>query len=161
MLKGKELLDYTINKINEKDKLQAIYILADDILFGLNDIAKKAIKLLNPLVQYEFFETLLLEKVDLDRKIIDYLAQNSYPLPRRFGWEHIVQREGKEDELIDRCEWYEDRHTCYCDMFECAMDTIKNCVDCTEQEIRIKNGDDSIIIDCIGIVTKYNIYEME
>ena len=160
MLKGKGLLDYTINKINGNDKFSAIYSLADEVLELGSYLARRAISLLSPLVQYELLESALLEQPDIDSKLIEYLKSYNYPLPRRFGWKHIVHREGQEDELIDECEWYEDRHTCYCDMFECAMETIKNAIGCTEQEIKIKNDDDSIIIDCIGVVTEYCIYEM-
>lgn len=159
MLKGKELLDYAVNKIDEKNKLQAIYILADDILFGFNEITKRAISLLNPIIQYEFIEKLLLEKLDIDRLIIDYLTEHSYPLPKRFGWKHVVQREDSEEELIDESEWYEERHKCYCDMYKLAMITIKNAVDGCE-EIHIISQNAFISIEANSTKEVFELYEM-
>lgn len=161
MLKGKELLDYAVNKIDEKNKLQAIHILADDIVLGFNDIAKRAISLLNPITQYGFIEELLLEKLDIDRLIIDYLTENSYPLPERFGWKHVVLREDSEEELIDECGWYENKHKCYCDMYKRALQTIEHCIDCVTKEVTISNDGENITIGCGGSTIKYYIYEME
>lgn len=161
MLKGKELLDYAINKIDEKNKLQAIHILADDILLEFNEITKRAISLLNPIIQYEFIEKLLLEKLDIDRLIIDYLTEYSYPLPKRFGWKHVVLKEDSEEELIDECEWYEDKHKCYRDMYKSAFQTIEHCIDCVTEAVIISNDGESITIGCGGSTIKYYIYEME
>lgn len=161
MLKDKDLLDYTINCINSNDKFTSIYQLADELTEIGDDITRRAISLLNPLTQYSFLESLILEDKDHNVKLTDYLKSMKYPLPVRYGWrEMTIKNDGTETE-VDKVEWFEDKHSCYINMFKAAMQDIENCVDCCNGElIKITNDSNKITIDVFGIKDVYEIYEI-
>lgn len=161
MLKGKELLDYTINQIDPKDKFTAIYMLADEIVELGDDITRRAISLLNPLTQYSFLESIILEDRNCDTKLVDYIKSNGYPLPIMYGWKHI-RVDDKDEQTIDESQWYEDKHKCYCQMFNDAMMLIRDAVDCCSGlEIKIlSEGFESITIECCKVRDVYEMYEI-
>ena len=161
MLKGKELLDYTINQIDYRDKFTAIYTLADELVGLGDDIARRAISLLNPLTQYSFLESIILEDKDSDTKLVDYIKSKDYPLPIMYGWKHI-RVDDKDEQVIDESQWYEDKHKCYCQMFNDAMRLIENAVDCCSgDEIKIlPEGLESITIECCKVRDVYEMLEM-
>ena len=161
MLKGKELLDYTVNQINPKDKSAAIYTLADELVELGNDTVRRAISLLNPLTQYSFLESVILEDKECDEKLVEYLKSMKYPLPIRYGWREItIKNDGIETE-VDKVEWFDNKHDCYLKMFKAAMQDIENCVDCCVGElIKITNSSDKITIEAYGTKDVYEIYEI-
>ena len=52
MLKGRDLLDYTISQIGG-DKLKALKILYEDI-YGLSNRLKEVMELVNPILLYKY-----------------------------------------------------------------------------------------------------------
>lgn len=163
MLKGKELLDYTINQINPKDKFTAIYTLADELVELGNDTARRAISLLSPLTQYSFLESVILEDKECDTKLVAFLKSMKYPLPVRYGWKEVnVKSDGTQIER-DRVEWYPTEHLCYCDMFKSAMQSIENSVDCVKGEtIKITNdGERKITVEVFNDKDIFEIYELD
>lgn len=163
MLKGKELLDYTINYINPKDKFTAIYILADELVDLGDDISRRAISLLNPITQYSFLESIILEDKDCDTKLIEYLKSMKYPLPIKYGWKQTNIKSDGTQMILDKSEWYSKKHTCYCDMFKAAMRLIENCVDCvTDDVIKITNdGNGKVTLEALNNIDVFEIYELD
>lgn len=162
MLKGKELLDYTINQINPKDKFTAIYALADELVELGSETARRAISLLDPLTQYSFLESVILEDKECDTKLVTYLKSMKYPLPLRYGWREItIKGDGTETE-VDKVEFFDSEHDCYINMFKAAIHDIENCVDCCKGElIKITNDLNKITIEAYGTKDVYEIYELD
>lgn len=162
MLKGKDLLDYTINQIDSNDKFTAIYTLADELVEIGDDITQRAISLLNPLTQYSFLESIILEDKECDSKLVEYLKSMKYQLPIRYGWkETTIKSDGTETE-VDKVDFFERKQDCYVDMFKSAMRGIENCVDCCVGElIKITNNSDKITVEAYGIKDVYEIYELD
>lgn len=156
MLKGRDLLGYTVNQIGG-DKLLALYKIADEIL-GLGDVTRRAISLINPVNQYMFLEEIILEAKDSDNKLIEYLKSYNYPLPRRWGWRHKIIRDNKE-EVVDTIEWYDKENDCYCSMFKTAMQEIENAVDCSI-DVHITSENRCITIDALSVKEVFEMYEM-
>lgn len=167
MLKDKDLLDYTINCIDPNDKFTAIYQLADELIEIGDDITRRAISLLNPLTQYSFLESLILEDREHNIKMLNYLKSMKYPLPVKYGWKHTsIYKDGKS-ELIESVKSFDDRHSCYCNMFKSVMYDIENCVDCIDdEEIKIykeheSNYTKTITLEVYGRKDIFEIYEIE
>lgn len=167
MLKDKDLLDYTINCINPNDKFTAIYQLANEIIEIGDDITRRAISLLNPLTQYSFLESLILEDREHNIKILNYLKSMKYPLPIKFGWKRTDIAKTGLKTTAEENEWFEDRHSCYCSMFKSAMYMIENCVDCIDdEEIKIYKESENnclktITLEVYGTKSVFEIYEIE
>lgn len=159
MIKGKELLNYTLNQIG-KDKFIAIYSLVEEIA-NLDDLTMKAISLIDPLSQYAFLEGVVLSMHDSDSKLIEYLKSHKLPLPIKYGWKHTVFRYDKED-LVDKCERFDNKINCYCSMFEAVNEDVCNCLDCLDSnsQVIIKKDDSSFIVDLGGVKSVFEIYEM-
>ena len=139
MLKGIDLLGYTVNQIGG-DKLLALYQIADEML-KLGDVTKRAVSLINPVNQYMFLQDIILEAENSDERLIEYLESYSYPLPRRWGWRQKRIRNEKE-EIVDTIEWYDKEHDCYCSMFKSAMQEIECAIDCGT-DVHIKSDKNS------------------
>ena len=160
MLKGKDLLDYTISQIGG-DKLQALKLLHEDI-YGGGKTFREIMELVNPIVLYKYLEDTILSD-DGDVYLINYLEEHSYPLPRIFGWRHTrIESDGNKKEL-DKIEWYEDKHKCFCDMYKSAMTTIDNAVcGISGETIKITPiGMESITIEAYGSKDVFEVYEMD
>ena len=167
MLKDKDLLDYTINCIDPNDKFTAIYQLADELIEIGDDITRRAISLLNPLTQYSFLESLILEDKEHNIKMLNYLKSMKYPLPIKFGWKRTDIAKTGLKTTAEENEWFDDRHSCYCSMFKSAMYMIENCVDCiADDEIKIykeheSNYTKTITLEVYGTKSVFEIYEIE
>lgn len=167
MLKDKELLDYTINCINPNDKFTAIYQLADEITELGDSITRRAISLLNPLTQYSFLESLILEYELHNIKMLDYIESMNYPLPIKYGWKRTDIAATGLETIVEKNEWFDDRHSCYCDMFKSVIYHIENCVDCISDDTikiykeRKENKTESITLEVYGTKSIFEIYEIE
>lgn len=167
MLKDKDLLDYTINCIDPNDKFTAIYQLADELIEIGDDITRRAISLLNPLTQYSFLETLILEDREHNIKMLNYLKSMKYPLPIKFGWKRTDIAKTGLKTTAEENEGFDDRHSCYCNMFKSVMYHIENCVDCiADEEIKIykereSNYTRTITLEVYGTKSVFEIYEIE
>lgn len=167
MLKDKDLLDYTINCIDPNDKFTAIYQLADELIEIGDDITRRAISLLNPLTQYSFLETLILEDREHNIKMLNYLKSMKYPLPIKFGWKRTDIAKTGLKTTAEQNECFDDRHSCYCNMFKSVMYHIENCVDCiADEEIKIykeceSNYTKTITLEVYGTKSVFEIYEID
>lgn len=164
MLKGRDLIGYTLNNM-KGDKLTNMLVIAEEMgLFDGGTITTRAISLINPYNQYRFLEDIILEAKDSDQKLIDFLQSNGIALPLRYGWKHISFANGeRRDDDKDGCEWYDDKYACYRDMHEDSMRLIRDAMDCLKgTPITItKNNIERITIKAGVFEDIYELYEME
>lgn len=159
MVKGRDLLGYAVNEMGG-DKLMTLYKIADEML-DLDDITRRAISLINPYNQYCFLEEIILNAENSDKRLIELLESYKIAIPRRFGWKHIrIDKRTNEETIVERLEWYDNQHECYCSMHKNAMYEIRNCIDCHDLETTIHTTNDIISISCGVIETKFMLYEM-
>jgi hypothetical protein len=160
MLKGIDLLGYAVNEMGG-DKLMTLYKIADEML-GLDDITRRAISLINPYNQYSFLEEIILNAENSDDKLVELLESHKIAIPRRFGWKHIrIDKRTDKETTVDKIEWFDNRHQCYCDMHKNAMYEIQNCIDCHDLETIIRTTNDTLIsISCGVIESRFMLYEM-
>lgn len=160
MIKGRDLLGYAVNSM-KGDKLDNLYTIAAE-LHDLNDITRRAISLINPVNQYSFLEDLIVNTENSEVCIKDFLESYGIKLPNRYGWRYRqIDTDGTEN-ILDKDEWYEDKHQCYCKMFKVAMISIENAVDCCHgEEINITTTETSIQMNVYGMTDIFEIYEME
>ena len=90
MLKGKELLDYTLDKINRKSKLHAIGELASQLL-NFDEKHKMLLCLANKIDAYEYLVKEILALENSDDILKAYLeatpprpTESGFPLPQEF-----------------------------------------------------------------------------
>lgn len=159
MLKGQELISYTLNQMGG-DKYMTLYNMLEEIA-GVDTSSPlwRAITLINPVDGFRFIQDMILELEDSDNRIMEYLKSYKKPLPKRWGWKRTIVQDGKEN-VCETVEWYEDRHKCYCDMFKSAMIEIHNAVDCIS-DVRITNKDDCITIETSMMKDIFELYEMD
>lgn len=161
MLKGKELLDFTLNKINRKNKLYAISELASQLL-NFDEKHKMLLCLANKIDAYEYLVKEILALENFDDIIRQYLEQHDYPVPIRWGWKEVRYQDGKE-KIVDYCEWFEDKHQCYCSMWEQAKYHLENAADMSsiEHPLVVMSGDEWVKFESQGVTELYTIYEIE
>ena len=161
MLKGKELLDYTLNKINRKNKFEAIIELASQFL-GLDKKHKTLLLLANKIDAYEYLFEEIMALENVDEVLKKYLEEHNYPAPIRWGWKHLRIFEDKED-LIDDCEWFEDRHDCYRSMWKNMLYTAENAIDmsCECPLTVTSKSREWFKLESDGLVNLFTIYEIE
>ena len=161
MLKGKELLDYTLNKINRKSKFEAIIELSSHII-GLDEKNKTLLSLANKIDAYDYLFNEILALENSDEILCKYLKDNNYHKPIRWGWKHLGIFEG-EEELVDYCEWFEDRHECYRSMWKSMLYTAENAIDmsCEHPLTVTSKSDEWFRLDSDGLVNLFTIYEIE
>ena len=161
MLKGKELLDYTLNKINRKSKFEAIMELSSHII-DLDEKHKKLLLLANKIDAYEYLFEEIMALENLDEVLKKYIEEHNYPAPIRWGWKHLRIFEDKED-LIDECEWFEDRHECYRSMWKNMRYTAENAIEMSCEcplTVTSKSGE-WFKLESDGLVYLFTIYEIK
>ena len=161
MLKGKELLDYTLDKINRKSKLHAIGELASQLL-NFDEKHKMLLCLANKIDAYEYLVKEILALENSDDILKAYLEEHNYPAPIRWGWKYVRYQEDEQD-VVDYCEWFEDKHQCYCSMWKRMREHLENAVDMSsiEHPLTVMSGDGWVKFDRQGVTDLYTIYEIE
>lgn len=161
MLKGKELLDYTLNKINRKSKLHAISELAPKLL-DLDERHMMLICLANKIDAYEYLFKEILALENSDELLVRYLEEHNYPAATRWGWKEIRYQDG-EEQIVDECEWFEDKHECNHNMWKNAKHHLENAADMSsiEHPLTVMSGEGWVKFEMQGVTELYTIYEIE
>lgn len=161
MIKGKDLLNYALGKINPNDKFHAIGILASSVL-NLDRRHKNLLGFVDPLSAYEYIKKEILSLENCDELICKYLVASDLPLPYRYGWKHIMICDS-EEKIIDECEWFEDKHECYCSMWKRVISHAECAIDMScEGELKITSKYiEWIKFERLGTTNLFTIYEIE
>ena len=162
MLKGKELLDYTLDKINRKSKLHAISELAPKLL-DLDERHRMLICLANKIDAYEYLFKEILALENSDELLVRYLEEHNYPAATRWGWKHIRIIDSRE-EVLDECEWFENKRECYCSMWKSVIHLAEYAIELssTENPLVVTSHDiDWVRFEKEGVVNLFTVYEIE
>lgn len=98
MMKGRDLLGYTLNSMGG-DKLVNMLAIAEEMgLIECGSVASRAISLINPVNQYCLLEEIIVEAEGADEKLVEILKEHHIEVPRRYGWRtHPVPHAGGGD----------------------------------------------------------------
>lgn len=156
MLRGKQLIDYTVNRIGG-DKLKALHTLVDEVVGHFDNDTEELMKLVNPYDLYQFLEGRILNQTYYDEQIIKFLKKRDIPLPRMWGWKHI--QEGI-DGVIDENDRFNDKDKCYCDMYVMAIHITKNAIDLDGEAKVVAKYPNSITVEGKESKHVFTVYEM-
>lgn len=155
MLKGKQLIDYTVNQIGG-DKLIALRTLVDEVIGHFDDDTNELMDLVNPYDLYQFLEKRIVNQTYYEEQIRKFLEKRGILLPIMWGWKHDQEGYG----IIYENDGFKDKHECYCNMHKFAIEAVKSGIDLHE-EIRVRaKYPDSIIIESDESKHIFTVYEM-
>jgi hypothetical protein len=158
MMKGRDLLGYTLNSMGG-DKLVNMLAIAEAMgLIEGGSVASRAISLINPVNQYCLLEDIIVEAEGADEKLVDILKERDIEVPRRYGWKTTSYMNGEVRDT-DSVEWYKDRNVCYRAMHERMMDLLESAIDCCVSPVTVTRLEDCITIETGTFKDEFELYE--
>lgn len=158
MMKGRDLLGYTLNSMGG-DKLVNMLAIAEEMgLIEGGSVASRAISLINPVNQYCLLEEIIVEAEGADEKLVEILKEHHIEVPRRYGWKTTSYMNGEVRDT-DSVEWYKDRNVCYRAMHERMMDLLENAIDCRASPVTVTSSEDCITIETGTFKDEFELYE--
>lgn len=158
MMKGRDLLGYTLNSMGG-DKLVNMLAIAEEMgLIEGGSVASRVISLINPVKQYCLLEEIIVEAEGADEKLVEILKEHHIEVPRRYGWKTTSYMNG-EVRYTDSVEWYKDRNVCYHAMHERMIDLLENAIDCSAIPVTVTSSEDCITIETGIFKDEFELYE--
>lgn len=159
MLKDRELIGYILNEMEGSDKFVNLMTIAEEVV-NIDDIAKRAISLINPINQFAFVEDLILGVPDYEEKLKGFMKSYNIPLPIRWAWKYYhIDKDGNK-KLMDEDNMFDDRLACYRSMYNSVIYALKNLIDfCKDEGFKVYKTENLIKIEAFGCIEEFKIFE--